>query len=165
MSLIELPYDLPGRVFRSAMPFSTYDPHRKLFLDYQRERISAIVLLADDSECNRITGFDLRNFYLNQGMEVIHLPIPDFGIPRIVNLIDAVALTSTRARQGHNLVVHCHAGIGRTGMVAACLAVYNLGFSSDKAISWVRERIPGAIEAPEQIRMIDLYAVGGSEVC
>ena len=165
MSLLELPYDLPGRVFRSEMPFSGYDPFGKLFRDYQREQISTIVLLAEDTECRRIAGFDLRNFYLNQGMEVIHLPIPDFGVPRIANLIDAIDLASTQARHGHHLVVHCHAGIGRIGMFAACLAVHNLDFSSIDAISWVRERIPGAIEVPVQIRIIEMYAEGGSEAC
>ena len=162
MMLLELPYGLPGRVFRSEMPFSGYDPAGKLFVDYQRERISTIVLLAEDSECGRITGFDIRNSYLDQGMEVIHMPIPDFGIPRMANLIDAVDLASTQARQGDHLVVHCHAGVGRTGMFAACPAVHNLGFSGVEAISWAREQIPGAIEVPDQIRIIELYARGGS---
>ena len=165
MPLVGLPYGLPGRVFRSEMPFSTYDPNRTLFLDYQRERISAIVLLADDSECRRITGFDLRDFYLNQGKKVIYLPIPDFGTPRITKMIDAVELASMYARQCYHLVVHCHAGIGRTGMFAACMAVSNLGYSSGEAISWVRERILGAIEVPEQIEVIKLYAEGRSESC
>ena len=165
MPLLELPYDLPGRVFRSEMPFSSYDPDRKLFLDYQEKQISTIVLLADDSECHRITGFDLRDYYLNQGMEVIYLPIADFCIPKLDNMIDAVNLASRRAHQGSNLVMHCHAGIGRTGMFAACLAVQNLGFSSVKAISWVRERIPGAIEVPEQIRIVELFSEGGFKLC
>ena len=80
-------------------------------------------------------------------------------------MIDAVNLASAQASQGNHLVVHCHAGIGRTGMFAACLAVHNLGCSSVEAISWVRQRIPGAIEVPEQIRIIELYAEGGSEAC
>lgn len=165
MSLIRLPYDFPGRVFRSEMPFSGYDRFGMLFPKYQKEQISAIVLLADDSECLRITGFDLRNFYLERGLEVIYLPIPDFGVPTISDMVDAVNLASAQADQGRHVVIHCHAGIGRTGMFAACLAVHNLGLSSVEATSWVRERIPGAIEVPEQTRIIELFAEGGSGLC
>lgn len=160
MTLIELPYDLPGRVFRSEMPFSGYDRYGKLFSDYQRERISTVVLLAEDSECQRITGFDLRKFYLEQGIRVIHLPIPDFGTPHIRNITEAVELACEKARQGYHQVVHCHAGIGRTGMFAACLAIRIKGFSGSEAIFWVRERIPGAVEVPEQVQFIKLFAEG-----
>ena len=160
MTLIELLYDLPGRVFRSEMPFSSYDPYGKLFSDYQRERISTVVLLAEDSECQRITGFDLRKFYLEQGIKVIYLPIPDFGTPHIGNITKAVELACEQAGQGYHQVVHCHAGIGRTGMFAACLAIRIMGFSASDAISWVRERIPGAVEVPEQVQLIKLFAEG-----
>ena len=48
------------------------------------------------------------------------------------------------------MVIHCHAGLGRTGMFAACMAKGGLDYSSEEAIQWVRESIPGAVEVRDQ---------------
>ena len=50
MSLTELPFHLPGRIFRSPMPFSVYDPRGDSLLQFRRERGSLIVLLAEEEE-------------------------------------------------------------------------------------------------------------------
>ena len=43
------------------------------------------------------------------------------------------------------LVVHCHAGMGRTGLFLACLAQRALHMSPVEAIDWVRSYVPGAL--------------------
>ena len=53
-------------------------------------------------------------------------------------------------------MVHCLAGVGRTGMFLASLAKLGMGYSSEDAVRWVREYIPGAIEIPEQEQLVKL---------
>lgn len=114
--ITELPFGLPGRVYRSAMPFGLYDPDGEVFKEYIRHRITAIVLLAGDVECLEKAGRDLYDFYTASGYRVIHLPISDFGVPSKGELAKAVSETLQLAVQGHNTAIHCSGGIGRTGM-------------------------------------------------
>lgn len=153
-TLIELPFGLPGRIFRSAMPFITNDPLGGLYKQYQLVPISVVVMLADDDECIREIGCDLRVFYSTEGLEVIYLPIPDYGVPSKRALDRALETTMEKANSARNIVIHCNGGIGRTGMFMACLARRVLGLSGEEAVSWVRERIPGAIETEEQHQVV-----------
>jgi uncharacterized protein (DUF486 family) len=50
---------------------------------------------------------------------------------------------------GKQLVIHCAAGYGRTGMMAAALLVA-MGVDSEEAIAREREARPGSIETPGQ---------------
>jgi hypothetical protein len=81
MPLTELSFGLPGRVFRSRMPFGPYDLHGEVYDHFCEEQITVIVLLASDEECLHRTGCHLRALYLKEGFEVLYLPIPDFGVP------------------------------------------------------------------------------------
>lgn len=154
MELTELPFAYPGKIFRSAMPYSTYDPNGELISEFKNREISTIVMLASDEESLRITGRDLHEIYEREGFEILYLPIPDFGTPDMPVLREAVKKTLANSQSGSGIVVHCHAGLGRTGMFAACLAKQGLGYSSEEAIGWVREYIPGAVEVPEQEMII-----------
>jgi atypical dual specificity phosphatase len=154
MEITNLPYKFPGKVYRSAMPFSTYDPAGQLLDAYKSREISLIVLLASDEECLRITGRDLRSIYDEENFEVIYLPIPDFDVPDDEDLREAVQNVLARSRAGEAIAIHCHAGIGRTGMFAAGLAKLGMDLSSDEAIRWVRESIPGAVEVAEQEKLV-----------
>jgi hypothetical protein len=42
-------------------------------------------------------------------------------------------------------------------MFAACMAKGGLDYSSEEAINWVRNLIPGAVEVPEQELVIRKY--------
>jgi protein-tyrosine phosphatase len=156
-SFTELPFGYQGRVFRSRMPFNGRDPHDSLFNRYLAESIEVIVVLADDDEIKACTGRDLRAEYQRYGMSVIYLPISDFSTPSQDALDRAIFCTMDEMRAGKNLVVHCQAGMGRTGLFLACLAQRALQLSAEAAIAWVRSYIPGAIETPVQLRFVLKY--------
>jgi protein-tyrosine phosphatase len=154
MSLVELPLGLPGRIFRSPMPFGPYDLHGEVYDRFREEQIAVIVLLAGDEECLHKAGRNLREFYRHEGCQVLYLPIPDFGVPPRDDLAQAVQHTIAYAQAGQHIAIHCSAGIGRTGLFMAYLAKQVLGFSGEEALQWVRYYIPRAVETPEQQRLI-----------
>jgi len=155
--LTELSFGLPGRIFRSPLPFGDRDRNGQLVRQYQVECIAVIVVLVGDEEILVSTGKNLRKYYLESGYDVIHLPIPDYGVPDSSSLALAVSSALEQARAGKNVVVHCNAGIGRTGMFLACMAKEVLGITGDEAIRWVRSYIPGAIENSQQLEIARSY--------
>jgi protein-tyrosine phosphatase len=158
----ELPFGLAGRVFRSRMPYSDFDPTGLAWEAAQREGVRTIYLLAQEGEYLSRTGRDLRRFYEEQGIRVVHLPIPDSGLPPDLEaLADAVQSACARARSGENLVIHCYAGVGRTGLFAALMARKILGLDGTQAIAWVQRWVPGAVETDAQQRLVRDFPVGG----
>ena len=150
MFLTELPFGLPGRIFRSAMPFSPYDPSGYGLETFRQQAISLIVLLAETDECYFVTREDLPALYRQAGFQVLHLPIPDGGVPPRESLTQLVAAIIDHAQSGGHTVIHCYAGLGRTGLILAAIAKRLLGLSGEEAIAWVRRYIPRAIETPTQ---------------
>ena len=84
-------------------------------------------------------------------------PIVDFGVPSdrstFLALIQDIA---GDLRRGVNLLVHCGAGVGRTGTVAASVLVV-LGVSPGEAQKRV-EAAGSFAERPEQVALIDWVA-------
>ncbi len=154
MELTELPFTFPGKIFRSAMPYSSYDQDGNLIPAYKQNNVSMVVMLASEDESIRATGRNLLDIYRREGIEVLYLPIEDFGVPEISKVREAIPLVLSHSRNGGAVVVHCHAGLGRTGMFLVSLAKLGMGYSSEEAIRWVREYIPGAIEVPEQVQLV-----------
>lgn len=152
MSLLtRLPFALAGAVFRSAMPFGHADPRGVLLREILATRIDIVVPLAPEEECREETERDLFGLYRAEGLEVRAFPIPDFGVPMDQDrFARTVEDTLTRVRGGSRVLVHCSAGIGRTGTFLACMAAAELGLSGPGAIAWVRRHVPHAVETSEQ---------------
>lgn len=155
--VIELPFGLVGKIYRSPMPFSKHDQGGALFSRFQSLDASVIVLLAEQAESFHQTGIDLAQYYQGHGFDVIDLPIPDYNVPEKEKLDQAIAATITHARDGDHIIVHCQGGLGRTGTFLACLAKHHFGLTGGEAINWVREYVPGAVETDEQVQFINDY--------
>lgn len=50
--------------------------------------------------------------------------------------------------------VHCHAGLGRTGLFIACYLIYTYRMTANQAIHLIRERRDGAVQMDEQIQIV-----------
>jgi protein-tyrosine phosphatase len=161
--LIELPFSLPGKIFRSPMPFSRFDK-QEVWPSYLEEEIGLVVILTEQQEYLVYAGKDLPEFYRSNGMETLHVPVPDFGIPEdLVGWQAGLDEAVSAAKNGKNVVVHCLAGIGRTGIFLACLAKEHLGMEGQDAISWVRESVTGAMENLQQEDFVINYQGNKSE--
>lgn len=154
MEFTIIPFGFPGKVYRSALPYSAYDPDGALIQAYLGHDISNVVVLVRKSEAKQLTGRDLEGVYRKLGLKVLSLPIEDYGVPDMDEVRETVSGILSRLRAGVNIAIHCHAGIGRTGMLVACLAKNGLGYSPEDSIQWVRQYIPGAIEVPEQEKLV-----------
>lgn len=152
-----LPYGLIGLVYRSPMPFSRFDPTGDLLREYKACEISVVVMLVDDEEAFTQSARPLRDLYTREGMSVVQMNIRDYSAPAAAELREKVRLASEMAAEGKNIAIHCHAGIGRTGLFAACLDREIRGSSGAEAIAWVRKFIPGAVESDSQVLMVESF--------
>lgn len=160
--LTPLPFDLPGRIYRSPLPFSPlFDPRGDLLDVYLDAGIDVVVMLTEDDKVWDLTGLDLRNRYLQSGLEVIHSPIVDFSVPSEDELRTSIQAVLEATQAGKQIVIHCHAGSGRTGLFAACMAKVVFKISGAEAIRWVRQFVPTAIETRQQARFVEDFKWSG----
>jgi len=87
------------------------------------------------------------------GFSVKHIPVRDFEAPTLEQIEDFVVFAENARSEGKKLVVHCDAGIGRTGTMLACYLV-SKGYSATDAIEEVRIRRPGSLETIEQEEVV-----------
>lgn len=93
------------------------------------------------------------------GMKFVSLPIQDRQVPESeVRLAEALAGMNRQLSAGRNVLVHCRQGVGRTGLVAACLLI-KTGMSPGAAVGAVSAARGIAIpETPAQRDFIERYA-------
>ena len=82
----------------------------------------------------------------------IHFEIKNFGIPSFNQeneLNSHIKTVSQKILNGENVYIHCMAGLGRTGMLAA-LILTKLGLQTKQSIEIIRNNRPGSIETEAQ---------------
>ena len=145
------------------MPFSQFDSEG-VWAYYQHQGVGLVVVLTEQQEYLVYARRDLPDFYRSHGLEVIHIPVPDFGVPEDVKSWSrAIEATAAAAGEGQNIAVHCLAGIGRTGTYLACLAKEYLKMEADQAIQWVRDSVPGAMENWRQEEFVNDFQINRKE--
>ena len=71
------------------------------------------------------------------GMEFVHHPIPDFGIPESRDsALDLARMLAGKVREGRSIAVHCRAGVGRAPSIAACVLI-RLGETGEHALDLI----------------------------
>jgi protein-tyrosine phosphatase len=153
-----LPYHLPGKIYRSPMPYSrSYDPDWQVLPAYRQAGVQVVVVLTPWDEARLKAGVDLQAAYTEAELDVIYLPTADFGTPEVGAFRRALDEALQAAHGGKNLAIHCHAGLGRTGVFAACLAKLVFNLDGRQAFAWVRQSIPGAVENEDQLDFIEAF--------
>lgn len=81
----------------------------------------------------------------------------DYGVASLMTILDMVKVMSFAVQEG-KLAVHCHAGLGRTGVLLACYLVFTSWMSADKAILFVRAKRPNSIQTRGQLLCVREFA-------
>ncbi|MCA9670333.1 MAG: ATP-binding cassette domain-containing protein [Myxococcales bacterium] len=88
------------------------------------------------------------------GMRSVHFPIEDMGVPELTAAADLCREIDSWLGDGKSTVLHCRAGLGRTGTMLACVLVYR-GENVVRAIDRVRSVNPYYIQSESQLAFID----------
>jgi atypical dual specificity phosphatase len=85
-----------------------------------------------------------------------NIPVRDFSPPRIEQLVEFVEFLRQQP-DDTKTIVHCYAGIGRTGTFAAAYWITK-GLAVEDALTKVRRARPEAVETPAQRAALDEFA-------
>ncbi|MGH8467798.1 MAG: protein-tyrosine phosphatase family protein [Gammaproteobacteria bacterium] len=89
---------------------------------WDRATLETIVCLLEPHEVRELELTEERSLCEARGIQLLSFPIPDRGVPASVR--DTLTLVETlvsRFRRGRAAGVHCRAGIGRSGLITACV--------------------------------------------
>jgi len=90
-------------------------------------------------------------------VKYLHMPTEDLSAPDMEKIDQAVDFIHKRIQSNEPVMVHCAAGIGRTGTVLACYLVKYQKMSFNDAIEKVRKERPGSIQSESQELAVSLY--------
>ena len=114
---------------------------------WHRQGVTTIVSLLTQEEERELDLMEESAVAESEGLGFLSLPIPDREVPASESEVTAmVARVHEILASGRSAVIHCRQGIGRAGLLASCMLVFE-GKSSLEAIQAV-SRARG-VEVPE----------------
>jgi len=148
----------PGRVALAARPRGG-DWLQDDMADWKREGVGMVLSLLTPGEEKDLDLHGEAPAAKTQGLKFYSFPIPDRQVPSSeAKLAEALEAATRSLQSAKNVVIHCRQGIGRSGLVAACLLVrkgMSPGAAVDKVSAARGIRVP---ETEEQREWIDHFA-------
>ncbi|XP_056130493.1 protein tyrosine phosphatase domain-containing protein 1 [Lampris incognitus] len=104
------------------------------------------------------SGFTYRpEIFMEAGIYFYNFGWKDYGVASLTTILDMVKVMSFAIQEG-KMAVHCHAGLGRTGVLLACYLVFTSRMSADQAILFVRAKRPNSIQTRGQLLCVREFA-------
>ena len=162
---VSLPPEIGGRLLLSRMPgrHSAFSKEQALIT---KANVDTVVCLAPLDEI-REKSPDYARAIEAQSLHWHSRPFPisDYGVPAKANRADFLAFVRDVAdalRAEHTVLIHCGAGVGRTGTVATCVLLA-LGHGLDESLASVR-RAESHPETEDQAALVRWVAreMGGA---
>ena len=92
-------------------------------------------------------------------VKYLHVYANDMGIPEFDDLTNSVDFIHQRITNSEPVMVHCLAGLGRTGTILACYLIKYENVSANDAIQKVREKRHGSIQSFSQEEIIHKFQI------
>ncbi|XP_072553235.1 protein tyrosine phosphatase domain-containing protein 1 [Salminus brasiliensis] len=104
------------------------------------------------------SGFTYRpETFMEAGIYFYNFGWNDYGVASLTTILDMVKVMSFAIQEG-KMAVHCHAGLGRTGVLLACFLVFTSRMTADQAILFVRAKRPNSIQTRGQLMCVRQFA-------
>jgi protein-tyrosine phosphatase len=136
---VKLPPDVRGSLWLSAMPgrASTWSEFEQ---EAQQAGLEMVVCLTPRDEVRELSpAYHASIQQGNASYAWLHLPVPNFGVPQDRDAFRrGIAQVAKALQAGKPVMMHCAAGMGRTGSAAACV-LKALGLPAQEALQRVRD--------------------------
>ncbi|XP_056158131.1 protein tyrosine phosphatase domain-containing protein 1 [Lampris incognitus] len=100
------------------------------------------------------SGFSYRpEVFMENDIYFYNFGWDDYGVANLTTMLDMVKVMAFAMQEG-KIAIHCHAGLGRTGVLLACFLAYTTRISADKAILYVRAKRPNSIQTRGQLQCV-----------
>jgi protein-tyrosine phosphatase len=100
---------------------------------WSRLGVETVVSLLEPHENRELELATEESLCLTANLQFMSFPIPDRGVPNhSANLLKLLSTLEAQLRSGRSVAVHCRAGIGRSGLMGACI-LHAFGVDPDAA--------------------------------
>jgi len=130
---------IEGKLAGSAIPTS-----KKEVEWMQEEGVKSIVTIREEP---------LDENWVDE-IKYLHIHSNDMSVPEFDDLVYSVDFIHRRITNKEPVMVHCLAGLGRTGTILACYMIKYQKMSTQDAIDYVREKRHGSIQSYPQEEII-----------